>query len=1072
MLDNNYNYLETDEFRYSNVLTVKVQSHSTVYTADRNLYTVMRRKSSSGIEDTLDLLTNVDDIKIIQYFPILLNRLMYLLCISDIMNVGSIFQAILYVLHKVDVMSDFKTSDKATNPILVSYMNCHFELPNTETPLHEALISSWTNVINGLCSPVFIGALGISVGEVKQMTLDHFSNFFFTLITKSMIRTVEENPDAPRNERFSPGYAGLLKIFVQTAVQRHVGSSLQLPRTFNKEIAFWFSEMLYFYDRGVIFNLIHVYLSNLATHDLVSTLSLKLDFIEILCDHEFYTPLLCPVPIDIVSPKSMTKQFWKHHLLSVHLTEIIREVYSNKGDVPEDMSIRSMQILNDVIWKHVIDKRYNLSRNLSMISPCYLPILSVALENRFKFKSMKENELILWIIPLMWIFRYAKEFIRQYWFKESSINLLKLMDVISSIVLQSKNTSIFIPVLHQSIDILEDLITDRDPVVWENLLLFQNIVKFYIDLVNLTILSEDMLRVLKSFRIFLLRCSGPIFRSNNSHEILKNIVTCLSNHCVGDDIKVAKLSGCMIYMLVKLSIEEIGNISQIKICLTETMIDLSYNPGVDKLIYVLGSMFWHSVQENELLHNSTDFESFLCKLYRLLNVNIKIEKVIDPELKTELLYQLAVECSASTNLRISLLERLIEFHVQGGNYEEVAQTKLIIAALVGDYLNDKSKWGSIYPDYKFGELNNIAPNVQKEIPINFSESNLPPLFLENGFEKLLQEASEALLSVNFYELVIEIHYILINLFTIMKQFDKVNQLSSLLVNHSKSASTAIDSGGRMFSNYYRVAFYGNLFEEYDGAEYIYKELPMIRLADFSERLIKQFSDTFNTNVELLPNKAKEDLKIEEDKHYIQVVSVEPIPNSNIVFREGNTTFDSTFGLKHFAVEIPFFPDGKFTEDVDKQWKIRRIYETEETFPGTFKRLKIVNETNTTKGPLECAVDLIGERIKLLQQQFDIEPPNAKTLQIVLQGSVMIQVNAGPIAIARYFLGKADEFDEDMIRKLRDNLDAFARQVLLGLRLNTTLVDDSTRPHHEAMIESYNDFCGALSEFGINCLPWA
>lgn len=40
----------------------------------------------------------------------------------------------------------------------------------------------------------------------------------------------------------------------------------------------------------------------------------------------------------------------------------------------------------------------------------------------------------------------------------------------------------------------------------------------------------------------------------------------------------------------------------------------------------------------------------------------------------------------------------------------------------------------------------------------------------------------------------------------------------------------------MFSNYYRVAYYGQKFEEFDGTEYVYKEASAVRLADFTERL--------------------------------------------------------------------------------------------------------------------------------------------------------------------------------------------------------------------------------------------
>jgi len=41
---------------------------------------------------------------------------------------------------------------------------------------------------------------------------------------------------------------------------------------------------------------------------------------------------------------------------------------------------------------------------------------------------------------------------------------------------------------------------------------------------------------------------------------------------------------------------------------------------------------------------------------------------------------------------------------------------------------------------------------------------------------------------------------------------------------------------RIFSNYYRVAFYGKPFKDMDGKEYIYKELNTARVAEVAENL--------------------------------------------------------------------------------------------------------------------------------------------------------------------------------------------------------------------------------------------
>jgi hypothetical protein len=44
------------------------------------------------------------------------------------------------------------------------------------------------------------------------------------------------------------------------------------------------------------------------------------------------------------------------------------------------------------------------------------------------------------------------------------------------------------------------------------------------------------------------------------------------------------------------------------------------------------------------------------------------------------------------------------------------------------------------------------------------------------------------------------------------------------------------TGERLFSNYYRVALYGQKFDSEDGSEFVYKEGAHIRLVEFVERL--------------------------------------------------------------------------------------------------------------------------------------------------------------------------------------------------------------------------------------------
>jgi hypothetical protein len=59
-------------------------------------------------------------------------------------------------------------------------------------------------------------------------------------------------------------------------------------------------------------------------------------------------------------------------------------------------------------------------------------------------------------------------------------------------------------------------------------------------------------------------------------------------------------------------------------------------------------------------------------------------------------------------------------------------------------------------------------------------------------------------------------------------YDLYNLCKSLIDEHRMNQ--------RIFSNYYRVGFYGKKFGELNRKEFIYKELNTVRVADITEKL--------------------------------------------------------------------------------------------------------------------------------------------------------------------------------------------------------------------------------------------
>jgi len=171
--------------------------------------------------------------------------------------------------------------------------------------------------------------------------------------------------------------------------------------------------------------------------------------------------------------------------------------------------------------------------------------------------------------------------------------------------------------------------------------------------------------------------------------------------------------------------------------------------------------------------------------------------------------------------------------------------------------------------------------------------------------------------------------------------------------------------------------------------------------------VSQYTDFLGVEIKIIPNKPFSELHLDPSGNYIQVIYVEPYPDrEKIRSQKELTTFDKQHGVDKYGLEAPWCgPEGgKLSEDVTLQWKKRNIYIIPKFYPSLTRRHQVSEEIQETLGPLDCAIDLLDNRIELIKLELQLRPPNTKTLQIVLQGSIMLQVNAGPKAIMQYFLG--------------------------------------------------------------------
>lgn len=103
-------------------------------------------------------------------------------------------------------------------------------------------------------------------------------------------------------------------------------------------------------------------------------------------------------------------------------------------------------------------------------------------------------------------------------------------------------------------------------------------------------------------------------------------------------------------------------------------------------------------------------------------------------------------------------------------------------------------------------------------------------------------------------------------------------------------------------------------------------------------------------------------------------------------------------------------------------------------------------------PIHNAIELVERRCQALATELNVIPPNLKTLQNVLQGSVLArkfftfhpyqrisEVHAGPMKICEIFLGNESKYEKEATNKLRETIDTFLELCGRAIELNGALI---------------------------------
>ena len=498
----------------------------------------------------------------------------------------------------------------------------------------------------------------------------------------------------------------------------------------------------------------------------------------------------------------------------------------------------------------------------------------------------------------------------------------------------------------------------------------------------------------------------------------------------------------------------------------------------------------------------------------------------DPEMLMDLQSSLANSyAETSPALRRTWLESMAKNHMKDGNFSEAAMCLAHVAALESGILRKRTqiqknssviglndsficdessiKWRCPGPE----DFDRISCNVPRDesnsgskscdmsssffsLGLTTSLSGVGPDgledqhdFSEDSLIETLESAATLFARSERFEMVPEVYKIMIPFHEKRRNFDSLSKIYKTVSATYEKIIQVQRTGKRIFGRFYRIAFYGReFFDEESGKEFVYKEPKVTSLPEISDRLKDIFGKKFGPeNIKLIMAEKEVDEKMDCDPKfaYIQVTHVHPW-NHSIQPNDRKTDFEKLDNnLNKFMFETPFSmsdPSKTHSASCHDQCKRRTVLTTLYHFPYVVKRIPVISKSVQILSPIEVAIDEMESRVKELDSVINYpgkdsgSRPDLKKLQLKLQGSVSVQVNAGPLAYARSFLpsGSKDShghhFPIEKVNQLKDVFMEFIEICEMGMELNERFIGQDQHEYHQSMRSNLDEMTGELSQW--------
>uniref|UniRef100_A0A6I8PJI7 Dedicator of cytokinesis 10 n=1 Tax=Ornithorhynchus anatinus TaxID=9258 RepID=A0A6I8PJI7_ORNAN len=930
------------------------------------------------------------------------------------------------------------------------------------------------------------------------------------------------NTQLPRTQRFPESCQNELDTLVMV-LSDHViwkyKDALEETKSANLSVARFLKRCFTFMDRGFVFKMINSYISMFSPSDPKILCQYKFDFLQEICHHEHFIPLCLPIHsanipgnqrllIFINSRKlvfiffyqdmleyTITNEFCrKHFLIGILLREI-------GFALQEDQDIRhlALAVLKNLMAKHSCDDRYletvrnsfhsfklpvkkaarrlttakryirpwtpaNQGYESSRITECSINVSSLIQQiprplsligSTLRFDKLDQSETRSLLMCFLHIMKTISEG------KESSVKI-SIPKFPKCLAPCSTYSRCFVN--------LVDLDTAVSPLPFQKQLQhsdcqnprIKKVFDTYLLFLQINQSSVALKHVFAALRLFVGKFPSAFFQGQADlcglfcYEVLK----CCNHRSRSTQTEASAL--LYFFMRKNFEFNKQKSIVRSHLQLIKAVSQLIADAGIG------GPRFQHSLAITNNFANgdkqmkSNNFPAEVKDLTKRIRTVLMAtaqmkEHEKDPEMLVDLQYSLANSYASTPELRRTWLESMAKIHARNGDLSEAAMCYIHIAALIAEYLKRKGLFSMGWPAFL-----SITPNIKEEGAMKEDSGMQDTPYNESILVEQLNMCVEYLWKSERYELIADVNK------PIIAVFEKQRDFKVSLTKHGFfTCNKFLEMEKRLFGRYYRVAFYGQgFFEEEEGKEYIYKEPKLTGLSEISQRLLKLYADKFGAdNVKIIQDSNKVNPKDLDPKlAYIQVTYVTPFFEEKEA-EDRMTDFEMHHNINRFVFETPFTLSGKKHGGVEEQCKRRTILTTSHLFPYVKKRIQVINQMSTELNPIEVAIDEMTNKVAELKRLCAMEEVDMIRLQLKLQGSVSVKVNAGPMAYARAFLEEtnAKKYPDNQVKLLKGIFRQFAETCGCALGVNERLIKEDQLEYQEEMKSHYKDMLHELSE---------